>query len=468
MNLRNPGAVLLISTYELGHVPQGVTLAAGFLERAGYGPRGVDLSRCRLDPRLVAAARFIGVSVPMHTALRLGIEALRRIRQWNPDAFVCCYGLYAWLNAEYLLGALADAVIGGESEQALVALVGDLDAGGNGAVPGVWRPGRPAPAIMERLRYAVPSSAGLGGPGSYARLLRDGREIVAGYVETTRGCLHGCLHCPIPPVYGGRFFAIDRDVVIGSIRAQVAEGAGHVTFGDPDFLNGPMHGMRVLRTMHAEFPGLTFDITAKVEHLLRHARLLPELRELGCVFIVSAVESLSDRVLAELSKGHTQRDVQDALHAVRGAGITLRPSLLPFTPWSTLRDYEDLLDWADREELVDAIDPVQWTIRLLVPPGSALLRSEGMRPHLGELDRERLTFQWRHPDPRMDRLHGRVTGLIGKESEGGTVVDPRVVFARIRRAAGSAGGPGSGALRPATERLASRPRPPRLTEPWFC
>ena len=467
MTPRDPAAVLLISTYELGHLPQGVTMAAAFLERAGYRPRGVDLSRCRLDPELVRGAWFIGVSVPMHTALRLGVEAVRRIREWNPGAFICCYGLYAWLNAEYLLESLADAVIGGEYEQSLVGLVRDLEAGGAGVTPGVWRPGRPAAAVIERLQYAVPSDAGLAGPASYARLLRDGREVVAGYVETTRGCLHGCLHCPIPPVYQGRFVAIDRDVVLQSIRAQVAAGARHVTFGDPDFLNGPTHGLRVVREMHAEYPDLTFDITAKVEHLLRHERLLPELEKLGCVFIVSAVESLSDLVLTELDKGHTRGDAREALAAVRRAGITLRPSLLPFTPWSTLRDYDDLLDWADAEELVDAIDPVQWSIRLLVPPGSALLHSNGMRPHLYELDREALTFRWRHPDPRMDRLHARITEIV----EQGAGADPRVVFARIRRAAAKAGGrrwTPPAAPAPAGEWLVGRPRPPRLTEPWFC
>ena len=48
---------------------------------------------------------------------------------------------------------------------------------------------------------------------------------------------------------------------------------------------------RVLDFLHAEFPALTFDVTAKVEHLLRHTAALTELAGLGCLFIVSAVES---------------------------------------------------------------------------------------------------------------------------------------------------------------------------------
>src|SRR5262249_48877012 len=142
-----------------------------------------------------------------------------------------------------------------------------------------------------------------------------------------------------------------------------------------------------------------FDVTAKIEHILRHRALLPELAELGCVFVVSAVESLSDRVLEILDKGHTRADVVTAIELTRAAGITLRPSLVPFTPWETLEGYLSLYQFVDEHQLWDAIDPVHMTIRLLVPPGSLLLDHPEMRPHLGELDAERLTWRWTHPDP---------------------------------------------------------------------
>jgi hypothetical protein len=244
----------------------------------------------------------------------------------------------------------------------------------------------------------------------------------------------------------------------------VAQGAGHITFGDPDFLNGPTHGLRVARAMHDEFPAVTFDITTKVEHLLRHTAILPELAELGCLFIVSAVESLSDRVLDCLQKGHTRRDVSAALAAVRRAGITLRPSLLPFTPWSTLDDYIDLLRWAETEALVDDIDPVQWSIRLLIPPGSSLLHQSSIQPHLGELDPAALMFRWQHPDPRVDQLHQTVSALVAQGTAAGKAA--RVIFAQIRHAAAVAAGTHAPAL--TAEWLEARPRSPRLTEPWFC
>jgi hypothetical protein len=217
--------------------------------------------------------------------------------------------------------------------------------------------------------------------------------------------------------------------------------------------------------MHAEFPALTFDFTAKVEHLLRERARLPELRTLGCAFIVSAVESLSDTVLGHLDKGHTRADVLEMVRLVRGAGIAPRPSWVAFTPWTTLDDYREMLDFVEREGLIDHVDPVQYSIRLLVPPGSLLLDTEAMRSSLRPLVERDFYYPWAHPDPRMDELHAAVTGVVAQAAERDE--DPAATFDRIRRLAALAAGqpvPAATAARLAPDRR----RPPRLTEPWFC
>lgn len=455
--MRGQGEVLLVSCYELGHQPLGTAWPAAFLERAGFHPAQLDLAVETLDDEAVRRARLVGISVPMHTALRLGIRAAERIRKVNPDAFICFYGLYATLNARYLLESRADAVLGGELEQELVSLVERVAAGGN-------RPEAAAP-VLARLDFPVPQRTGPPGGSGYARLERDGTLIPAGYVEATRGCLHLCLHCPIPPVYGGRFFVVPVPVVLSDIRQQVEGGAGHITFGDPDFLNGPGHALRVTRALHAVFPEVTFDFTAKIEHLVRQRSLIPEFAAVGCVFIVSAVESFSDVVLARLEKGHTRADIFAALQITRDAGSALRPSFVAFTPWTTLDDYLEMLDTVESEGLLDQVDPVQYSIRLLVPPGSALLDKPWMREHLGPLDEAALTYRWTHPDPRMDRLHEQVSRLVEAGAE--RAEDPAVTLERIRAAAealAQRARPGRRAITVAADRR----RAARLTEPWFC
>jgi radical SAM superfamily enzyme YgiQ (UPF0313 family) len=482
--LRAPGAILLISCYELGRQPLTLASPAALLRRAGFAPAAIDLAAARLDPDAVRHARLVAISVPMHTALRLGARALDRVRDLNPSAHVSLYGLYAALNAEALFARGASSVVGGEYEAPLLGLARALDAdrpadaasppassarSSPGPVPGVRTPDVAAAPWLRRIEFAVPDRSGLPDLSRYARLERDGVERLAGHVEASRGCLHRCRHCPIPPVYGGRFFVVPRAVVLQDIRNQVAAGAEHITFGDPDFLNGPGHALAIVRAMRAAHPRLTFDFTAKIEHLLAHRALLPELARLGCLFVVSAVESLSDRVLAILDKGHTRADVEEALALTGRAGIALRPSLVPFTPWTTLADYLDLLDFVERRELAGRLDPIQLGVRLLVPPGSLLLERPEMRPHLGPLDPDRFTYAWTHPDPRMDRLHGEVTAVLERHAADG--VEPEATVAAIAALAAAAAGGDAGAVvrgRDAGAARRDKGRPPRLTEPWFC
>jgi len=459
------GEILLVACYELGHQPLAVAWPAAFLERLGYRPAVMDLSVEPFNSEKVARAKIVAISVPMHTALRLGVMVAERVRAVNPDCHLCFFGLYAGLNAEYLFAHGAQSVISGEAEAPLTDLVRALEVGDGRPLPFVRRLDQDAPPHLRRLDFPVPSRTLLPSLKSYAQLERDGRQEAVGYVEASRGCLHLCRHCPIPPVYGGRFFAVPRDVVLADIRQQVAAGAGHITFGDPDFLNGPAHALRLTRELHAEFPQLTFDFTAKIEHLLRHRGRLREFASLGCVFIVSAAESLNDTVLANLCKGHTAADIATVLSATREAGVELRPTWVAFTPWTTLADYQALLEFVDVEDLIDHVDPVQYSLRLLVPPGSLLLESPAMRPHLGTLEPETLSHRWIHPDPRMDLLHERVANAVAAAAQRGQ--DAAITFDLIRGLADELAGtpkrPGIAA------RLApGRARPPRLTEPWFC
>ncbi len=464
--LRSPGAVLLVSCYELGHQPHGIALPAAFLRRAGFAPATLDLAVEPLDPVRVRGARLVCVSVPMHTALRLGVRAVAGIRALNPAAHVCFHGLYAALNASWLLEHGADSAVGGESEAALVALAEALDDGRPPRVPGLAVRGRAAAPRLERLDFPPPVRDGMPPLERYARLEHRGERVRVGYVETTRGCRHLCRHCPIPPVYGGRLFVVPVATVMADVEGLVAAGARHVTFGDPDFLNAPTHALRVARALHARHPALTFDFTAKIEHLLRHRARLPELVAAGALFVVSAVESLSDRVLDHLGKGHTRADVFEALRLTRAAGLALRPSLVAFTPWTTLDDYLDVLEVVEREDLVDHLDPVQYSIRLLVPPGSLLLDHAALRPFLGPFDPASFGHPWTHPDPRMDALHRAVADRVAAAGAAGE--DARATFLAVHALARAAAGRPARSSDGAEDAAARRRRVPRLTEPWFC
>jgi radical SAM superfamily enzyme YgiQ (UPF0313 family) len=459
--------ILLLACYESGHQPLSLAWPAAALRQAGHDPIVVDLAIDPLPRAAAAEARFIAISVPMHTALRLGVQVATQIRELNPTAHICFFGLYAWLNADFLLNEIADSVIAGEVETPLVELANHLAVGEKGRseilpahIDGVSTAENRTSPHLARLTLPVADRANLRDLSMYAHYLANGHSHQAGYIEASRGCLHTCRHCPVVPVYNGRFFVVAHETVMADIRNQVAAGARHITFGDPDFLNGPGHVMKIARSLHAEYPQVTFDFTTKVEHILQYQDLFPELRSLGAGFVVSAFEHVSDDILGRLNKGHTRADMDEALVILRRADLPVQPTWLPFTPWTRLENYIDLLDWIRERDLIDHVPAVQLSIRLLVPPNSALLNTPDSVYWHGQLNPAHFGYEWRHPDPCVDELQKRVAQLVEQAGS-----DPYDTFADIERLAyGMAG-------RRPTPQPALRlikPDPPRLTEDWFC
>lgn len=456
--------VLLLSTYELGHQPFNLASPAAHLLNAGHCVDCLDLAVEKLNEAKIRHADFIGISTPMHTALRLGLHVARHIRAINPRAHLNFYGLYAGLNADYLLSHVADSVIGGEYEPALTALANATAKGEKRKISGVEQLAARGGTEFPRQIFLRPARQLLPPLAKYAALAINGEYRLAGYVEASRGCAHTCQHCPITPVYRGRIRIVQAEIVLADIAQLVAMGARHITFGDPDFLNGVKHSLRLVRALHEAWPDLTFDFTAKIEHLLEHRKLLPELASCGCIFVVSAVELLNDRVLNLLQKGHTRADVETVLQITKRAGIALRPSFMPFTPWSTLQDILDLIDFVAEQEIVTHVDPVQYSIRLLLPPGSPLLALPETQPHIREFDAEKFTFLWAHPDPAMDCLQQEIATYA--EFSAQSPESAAEAFVAIRDLVYRAAAPKRQTkLKPPPLPALT---PPRLTEHWFC
>ena len=341
----------------------------------------------------------------MHTATRLVVPAISRVKRINRRAHLCCYGLYAPLNEAYLRSLGVDTILGGEFEAGLLQLARRLRKGG-----GSMRiSGRHEPLVsLARQQFLVPERSDLPELSRYAQLalsLHSSRTV--GYVEASRGCKHSCRHCPIVPVYEGKFRIVQSDIVLADVRQQVAAGAEHITFGDPDFFNGSGHALPLVQAMHDEFPWLTYDVTIKIEHILRHARQLPLLEETGCLMVTSAVESVDDRVLSIFRKNHTLADFVKVVQLLDQTGLALNPTFIPFTPWTTLQGYEDLLSTIHELGLVERVAPIQLAIRLLIPAGSMLLELPEIHEFVGEFNETSLAYEWYHRDQRIDVLQKR-------------------------------------------------------------
>jgi radical SAM superfamily enzyme YgiQ (UPF0313 family) len=452
--------VLLISTYELGHQPLHVASPAAALRRAGHELRCLDLSVQPWDAGALQWAQAVGFSVPMHTAMRLALGAGRRVRREHPGLPICFYGLYAAVSRELVAGELGAAQVAGEYEPALVAWVDGLVAPN----PPARTDDRPI-VHLQRGTFELPARELLPGLERYARLAVGGEERLVGYVEASHGCVHHCRHCPVPAVYDGRIRVVQAETVLRDVERLAGMGARHITFGDPDFLNGRRHSVAIVRALHDRFPQLTFDCTTKVEHVLEHADGWAEMAAAGCLFVVCALESVNDEILARLEKGHTTAEAVCAIELLREHGIETRPSFMPFTPWTTPRDVLEIVEFVAAHDLVANVDPVQYTIRLLVPDGSLLLNRADLREHLGPYDAERLSYPWRSADRAADQLQARLSAMVAQSAAGHEPAG--LAFARIRAAVReTAGEPHD--PEPQAIDIGSTEGRPRLTEPWFC
>ena len=430
--------VLLISTYEQGHQPLGVAAPAAALRSTGHEVSAFDLAVESVSPEQLqtsaAEADLIGISTPMHTAARLGIRIARQLEQVSEK--IVFYGLAAGSLRDLGLGR----AISGDTDLQLVALANGESAS---AVP-----------VFDRASRVVPDRSILPALDRYASY-RDARggSHVAGYVEATRGCAHRCTHCPLTPIYAGRLRLNGAETVLADVDQQVAAGAEHITFGDPDFLNAPELAMHLLRRASNAHRGITFDATIKVEHLIEHQNLLPEMTALGVTFITSAFESVDDRLLQILDKGHTATDLDLVLDLTAEAGIALRPTWLPFTPWTSAEHYLGLLEFVESRRLVDLTPPVQLGLRLLVPSNSPLVDPMAEMNSLASYDADGLTWNWRQEDPRMDELQAEIAVLAERQA----------TFGQIKHAACRALG-----VEPWPDVDAPHVHRPGLTEDWFC
>ena len=456
--------IVLIATYELGRQPFGLASPAAWLRKRSHRVTLLDLSRQPLNEDAIRSAGLIAFYVPMHTATRLAVQLLEPVRCLNSRAHLCFYGLYAPMNEGHLKAQGVQHILGGEFEEGLVHLAELLEQNGKDSEPATLP--RPGPRIsLSRQKFIRPDRDGFPLLAKYAHVVLPlGEHRIAGYTEASRGCKHLCRHCPIVPVYKGVFRVVDREVVLEDIRQQIAAGAQHITFGDPDFFNGIRHAMELVEEFHREFPSITYDVTIKIEHLRKQKEYLPKLRETGCLFVTTAAETFDNDVLAKLDKGHTREDFLEVHHTFHELGMVLQPTFVPFTPWTTLGSYLELLQVLRENDLIENVAPIQLAIRLLIPAGSRLLELEDVQRLVAPFDPAALVYPWRNPDPRVDVLCEQIQEIVAADEK--RKRSRKAIFENVWQAAHKAAGVEIAFA--AQPPLLPRAAIPYLNEPWYC
>ncbi len=141
----------------------------------------------------------------------------------------------------------------------------------------------------------------------------------------------------------------------------------------------------------------------------------------------------------------------------------MRPSLMPFTPWTTLQDLQDIFVLVEKHQLYDHIDPVQYSIRLLIPPNSSLLKHPKLQPYLDNFDSDLWIYRWRSADATLDELQARISKLVEQATHDHE--DSFATYLKIRQLVFDSSQTAGLRDVPQYRRKQSAPR---LTEDWFC
>ncbi|GHD81869.1 RCCLKC-tail radical SAM protein [Vogesella fluminis] len=406
-------ACIVLTTFEGGYQPVTALTGASALKRAGVDVQLVDVYVSGVEVALdaVRSASYVAISIPLFDSLTTGIQLAQRVREANEDAKIIFFGQYASINVERLTGKYCDFTVSGEWEQPLVSIVTNRPQ--QTAVTAVFDIARLHDQGSEPIRpvitrdHLLPIDRAMGPPLSkypqpqLERLL--GRSLVVGGLETTRGCHHKCTYCSVYAAYDGKVVVVPEDLVIQDVDVLIQQGMTHLTFTDADFFNTKRHGTALMKAIHERHPALTFDFTARVDHILENKQAILDMATYGLSMITSALEFPSQTVLDQVYKEMTVDMIQEAVEFLREVGVQLNPTFIMFNPWSTLEDLAKFHDFIQTAGLTDNVDPVQYETRLHLYKGSPLLENESIQAL--ELEEGEFHVNWKHPDARVDELY---------------------------------------------------------------
>ena len=371
--------ILLLSFYDLGKQPK---IISELVQKIDTSNNIIEIIDYSIEDKNVITEEYdvLGINASMHTASVLAEEFLNG-KVLPKKLFV--FGLYAHVFADMFPQFVSiDNFLNNDIEEYL--------------------------GIKQNINYSfkntVPDRSKLPHISEYSHIIDGENNIIAGSTETTYGCKHECTHCPVPIQFHGSFKTFGEEKIMQDVSNQVEDGAKHISFNDPDFFNGPKHAIKILELLNNKHPEITYDSTIKVEHILKYPQYFQELKELNMLFVISAFETTNDKVLNILKKNHTADDLKRAVELSLSNSIDIRPTWMPFTPWTEVKDFVNIINLIENYKLRETVAPIQLTIKLLIPKNSLILSSNEIEPYIGVFDPTSFSYQWTYKNPEIDKL----------------------------------------------------------------
>jgi len=338
---------LLYSEIFLRLEPLGIESVAAAARDAGHEVRVIDLQvlghtdlRAEVndfDPDAVGFGLNYLANVPEV------IDLAREIKAAKPARFVFAGGHSVSFIAGHVIeqaqGGL-DAVVRGEGEAAIVALLDAVRDGGLLGVPGVVTADGvgAAPAMVDSLDRVRPARD----------LMRRRNKYFIGVldpcasIEFTRGCPWDCSFCSAWTFYGRSYRKISPDVAAAELAA-IREPNVFVV-DDVAFIK-PEHGNAIAAELEKRKIRKEYYLETRSDVLLRNTEVFERWVRLGLNYMFLGMEALDEEGLDLFRKRVSHDDNMRALECARKLGITVAINLIVDPDWDT-KQFENVREFA--------------------------------------------------------------------------------------------------------------------------
>jgi anaerobic magnesium-protoporphyrin IX monomethyl ester cyclase len=358
-------------------------LMATFIRKRGFSVRILDTDAESLTPEeavdriaemtpILAAVVVFGHNPSASTQVMPSAgEICTGIKQQMPDLKVLLVGGHvAALPERTLLEEKADFVCGGEGPYTILELLQALKSGAPDyrKVHGLWyRDGQgvvstaPAPLVMN-LDREMPGIAWDLLPMEKYRAhnwhcFGDLRRQPYAALYTTVGCPYHCTFCCIQAPFrsGEEILGYKKGVNsyrLWSPQSVIAEidilvnryGVRNIKIADELFVLKPRHVETLCDLLIERRYDLNIWAYARVDTV--NKQLLDKLKRANFNWLGFGIESASERVLTDASKGYKQEGILQALEKVSVAGINIGANYIFGLPEDDLKSMQSTLDLA--------------------------------------------------------------------------------------------------------------------------
>lgn len=158
---------------------------------------------------------------------------------------------------------------------------------------------------------------------------------------TSRGCPYNCIYCER---MGKKFRAVSAEKVLDEIEHCLSLGIKEIFFHDDTFTIDKKRVFTICELIHKR--GLKFDWDARVRVDTVNYELLFSMKKAGCHRISFGVESGNARILKNLRKGITLKQVETAFQQCRKLKIQTLADFMIGSPGESRQDIMETISFS--------------------------------------------------------------------------------------------------------------------------